>query len=487
MMFLPEREGEDDRGYISVCPENTGSTRERSRITQMNFTQRAFTYILRKKGKTVSLFLAVFVVAVFLISCFCVLNASEELARDIRTSLGAAFYIRAGTEVQGKGNGNTEVKEKSVHITQKEIDEIMQTGEIKYYNPINYGFVRSDRIQFIPGHKHTAENNMGKITGLRISALAADFTDGTAVLTEGQHITEADKGKILISEQLAKANRLSLGDTLTLTHARLGEADGAYIDEIPVKTAYAKAKVSGIFKLNTPDTALKPTAGTAENEIYASLDILSELHESEAGIYIGEVDFFITDPALLKSITRNVRALQSVDWTTHFIRTNDFGYSKIAGQLSSISDFVKLLLFLVSAAAVAFLTLLLTMRMRGRVQEAGILFSVGVSRGQVMEGFLLEVLSVAAAALMLSYPVSFCITGFLGHSLFGRLQPVLINDNTITTGIQACFQIESYLKLGAVETLLIYLCQLVVIAASTFASSVMIMRLKPKEILSKMS
>lgn len=453
----------------------------------MDFTQRAMLYISRKKGKTVSLFLVVFVVAVFLISCFGVLNASERLSKDIRTSLGAAFYIRANTEVSMNGNGETEVRENNVHITQKEIDEIMQTGEIKYYNPINYGFVKGDAIEFVRGDKHTEENNMGKVIGLRFSALAPNFTDEAAFLVEGKHITEADKGRILISEQLANANHLSVGDTLTLTHAKFGEADGSYIDEIPVKTAYAEVEVSGIYKLNIQDTSIKPTAGIAENEIYASLDVLDELHESETGIYTGEVDFYITDPVKLESITRNVQLLQSIDWTTHFIRTNDFQYSKIADQLSSLGDLVKILLVLVSVVSTAFLTLLLSMRMRSRMQEAGILLAAGMSKEQIMAGFLLEVLTVAIIALILSYIVSFGVMGILGHSLFGELNPNLLNDETITSGMQGGIQIESYLKLSAVEMLLIYLCQLVVIAASTFVSSIMIMRLKPKEILSKMS
>ena len=453
----------------------------------MNFIQRALLYISRKKGKTVSLFLVVFVVAVFLISCFGVLNASERLSKDIRTSLGAAFYIRANTEVSMNENGETQVKENQVRISQKEIDEIIQTGEIKYYNPINYGFAKSDAIQFIPGDRHTAENNMGKVTTLRFSALAPNFADETAVLIAGKHITETDSGRILISEQLANTNHLSVGDMLTLTHAKLGEADGTYIDEIPVKTAYVQAEVSGIYKLNIEDTSIKPTAGVANNEIYASLDILDELHECEAGIYTGEVDFYITDPAKLESITRNVQLLQSIDWTTHFIRTNDFQYSKIADQLSSLGDLVKILLVLVSVVSTAFLTLLLTMRMRGRMQEAGILLSAGVSKGQIMAGFLLEVLSVTIIALILSYIASLGVTGFLGHSLFGELQPNLLNEETITTGIGSSLQIENYLKLSAIETLFIYLCQLAVIATSTLVSSLAIMRLKPKEILSKMS
>ncbi|MCM1180975.1 MAG: FtsX-like permease family protein [Clostridium sp.] len=453
----------------------------------MNFAERAFAYISRKKGKTISLFLVVFVVAVFLISCFAVLNASERLSEDIRTSLGAAFYIRAKTEVAANENGETQIKENNVHITQKEIDEIMQTGEIKYYNPLNYGFAKSDGIQFIPGDKHTENNNMGKVTGLRFSALAPDFTDETVALADGRHITDTDSGKILVSEQLADANHLSVGDTLTLTHARLGEADGTYIDEIPVKTAYAQVEISGIYRLNIEDTTAKPTAGLSENEIYASLDVLNKLHESEIGIYTGEVDFYMTDPAKLESITRNIMQSQAIDWTTHFIRTNDFQYARIGDRLSSLANLMKILLVLVSVVSTAFLTLLLTMRMRSRMREAGILLAAGFSKGQIMAGFLLEVLSVAIIALGLSYVVSLSVTELLGHSVLGELQPNLLNDETLTAGLQNDIQIDNYLKPGAIKTLLIYSCQFVVIAVSAFVSSIMMMRLKPKEILSKMS
>lgn len=453
----------------------------------MNFAKRAFLYVSRKKGKTLSLFLLIFIVAVFLISCFGVLNASERLSKDIRTSLGAAFYIRANTEVSMNENGETEVKENSVNISQKEIDEVMETGEIKYCNPINYGFAKSDDIQFIPGEKHTEESNMGKVTALRFSALAPNFADETAVLIEGNPITETDNKKILISEQLASANHLSVGDVITLTHAKLGELDGAYIDKIPVKTAYVQVEVSGIYKLNIEDSSIKPTAGIAENEIYASLDVLDELHESVTGTYTGEVDFYITDPAQLESITRKVQLLPSIDWTTHFIRTNDFQYSKIADELHSLGDLVKILLVLVSVVSTAVLTLLLTMRIRGRMQEAGILLSVGISKKQILAQFLLEVLSIAVLALALSYIASLGITRFLGYSLFGELRPNLLNEEALITGAKSGIQIENYLKLSGTKISLIYLCQCVVVTVSTFVSSIMMIRLKPKEILSKMS
>lgn len=453
----------------------------------MNSAKRAILYISRKKGKTFSLFLLTFTTAVFLISCFGILNTTERLSKDIRTSIGAAFYIRATTEVSVNENGETEVKENNIHISQNEIDEIMKMGEIKYCNPINYGFAKSENISFIPGEKHTDESNMGKVTALRFSALAPDFADETAVLTEGKHITGSDNGKILISEQLASANHISAGDIITLTHAKPGEYDGAYIDEIPVKNAYVQVRVSGIYKLNVEDTSVKPTAGLAANEIYASLDVLNELHESETDMYTGEIDFYITDPAKLNNITLNVKALQSVDWATHFIRTNDLGYSRIADRLSSLGDLAKILLVLVSAVSAAVLTLLLTLRMRSRMQETGILLAAGISKGQILAGFLFEVLSISIFALILSHIVSPGVTKILGYSLLGELQPNLLNEETLTAGARSGRQIENYLRLNIMETAFIDLCQLIVIAASTFVSSIGLTRLKPKEILSKMS
>ncbi len=450
----------------------------------MNAAKRAALYVLRKKGKTITLFLLIFIAAVFLISCFGILKAAKGLSKDIRTSLGAAFYIRANTEVSMNENGEAEVRENRIRISQKEIGEIMETGEIRYCNPINYGFAKSDELSFIPGEKHTAESNMGKVTALRFSALAPDFVDETAVLTEGNHITEADSRKILISAELADANRLSVGDVITLTHARLGEQNGVYMDEIPVKNAYVQVEISGIYQLNIPDTAVRPTAGVAENEIYASLDVLNELHETEEGLYTGEVDFYITDPAELDGITRKVQMLSSVDWATHFIRTNDFQYSRIAGRLASLGRLVKILLILVSAVSTAVLTLLLTMRIRGRMREAGILLAVGVPKGQILAGFLSEVLLAAAPAFILSYPASLGTAELLGDRLFGGLQPKLLNEETLTAGGSGIL-IKEYLRLDGGELSLIYFCQTAVIAAAAVAASAAIMRLKPKEILSR--
>lgn len=447
----------------------------------MNFAQRAFLYVTRKRGKALGLFLLNFTVAVFLVSSFGVLNASEMLSGDIRSSLGAAFYIRAKTEISANDFGETAVREAGANITQNAVDEIMKIGGIARFNPINYGFAKSDEIRFIPGDRHTPESDMGAVTALGFSALAPDFADKTAVLISGNHIIESDRGKILISERLANANHLSVGDTVTLTHAKLGEIDGEYVDEIAVKTAFYRVEVAGIYRLKTDDAAPKPTAGLSENGIYASLDVLNELNESEEGVYTGEVGFFVADPSELDGIIRRVRAVRSIDWSSHFIRTNDFRYSEISDGMKTLVGLTKTLLVLVSTVGAAVLILMLTLCIRGRLREAGIMLAAGISKSEILAQFLLEVLSVTALALIFSHAASLCVSGTLERALFGSL-PGILSEKALTAGVNN----SGYMTLGGAKIALIYLCQISAVTASTLISSAVIMRLSPKEILSKM-
>lgn len=451
----------------------------------MNSVKRAVLYISRKKGKTVSMFLLMLIVSTFLITCFAVLDASKKLSKDIRGSIGAAFYLRASTDVSLNKNGEAEVKENSANILQKEVESIIQLGGIKYYNPVNYGFAKSDELNFIPGYGHNNESNMGKVIALSYSALDKDFMDETVALIQGKHITVKDKKQILISEQLAEVNHLNVGDIITLTHAKLAEKDGEYIDEIKEKTVFTQVAVSGIYKLNVEDTGIKPTAGVSDNKIYASLDVLNELKESKIGIYTGEVDFYITDPGKMESIVADTRKLQGIDWTTHFIRTNDFKYSRIADKLSSLGDIVKILLICVSVVSTVILTLILTMRIRGRMQEAGVLMAAGITKVQIIQQFIIEVTSITVIAFVFSYFISQGVIHLLDGVLFEEIKPNLINDAILEKGFNVIGQINPYLKLKGIKIFTIYGCQIAIVVASTLVSATMIMRLKPKEILSR--
>ena len=453
----------------------------------MDYKKRAGLYLLRKKEKAISIFLLIMVVSTFLIPCFSLLTASEKLASDIRGALGAAFYLRASTGIVSDENGEMTVTENHIRITDNEIKRIQNCGNIAYYNPINYGYAKGEQLTFIHGEKHTEDNNMGAVTALHYSALETDFVDEVLALAAGRHITKADTNAILISSEVAAVNGLSVGDKIVLSSSELGEADGEYIDVWSGERKETVVTIVGIYDILEADANVTATAGRQENRIYASIDVLTQLAASEPSVYTGEVGFYVTDPKTLDEIVSKAQQIEEIDWKTHFIRTNDFQYSKISNSLTSSGNLIKILLACVSIVSAAILTLILTLRIRGRIPEAGILLGAGIPKGEIIKQFLLEVLSVAATAFLFSYAAGFGISHNLGNHLLADFQPNLINAAALQNGMSDAVGIDSYLTLGIGKTLLIYGCQLIVVALSVLLSSASILKLKPREILTKMS
>lgn len=452
----------------------------------MDCKKRAGLYLLRKKGKAISIFLLIMVVSTFLISCFSLLTASEKLASDIRGALGAAFYLRASTGVVSDENGEMTVTENHIRITDNEIKRIQNCGNIAYCNPINYGYAKGEQLTFIHGEKHTEDNDMGAVTALRYSALETDFVDEVLALAAGRHITETDTNAVLISSEVAAVNGLSVGDKIVLSSSELGETDGEYIDVWSGERKETVVTIVGIYDILEADANVTATAGRQENRIYASIDVLTQLAASEPSVYTGEVGFYATDPKTLDEIVSKVQQIEEIDWKTHFIRTNDFQYSKISDSLTSLGDLIKILLACVSIVSAAILILILTLRIRGRIPEAGILLGAGIPKGEIIKQFLLEVLSVAATAFLFSYAAGFGISHNLGNHLLADFQPNLINAAALQNGMSDAVSIDSYFTLGIGKTLLIYGCQLIVVVLSVLLSSASILKLKPREILTKM-
>ena len=453
----------------------------------MDYKKRAGLYLLRKKRKAISIFLLIMVISTFLISCFSLLTASEKLASDIRGALGAAFYLRASTGIVSDENGEMTVTENHIRITDNEIKRIENCGNIAYHNPINYGYAKGEQLTFIHGEKHTEDNNMGAVTALHYSALETDFVDEALALAAGRHITKADTNAILISSEVAAVNGLSVGDKIVLSSSELGEADGEYIDVWSGERKETVVTIVGIYDILEADANVTATAGRQENRIYASIDVLTQLAASEPSVYTGEVGFYVTDPKTLDEIVSKVQQIEEIDWKTHFIRTNDFQYSKISNSLTSSGNLIKILLACVSIVSAAILTLILTLRIRGRIPEAGILLGAGIPKAEIIKQFLLEVLSVAATAFLFSYAASFGISHNLGNHLFADFQPNLINAAALQNKMSDAVSIDSYLTLGIGKTLLIYGCQLIVVVLSVLLSTASILKLKPREILTKMS
>ncbi len=436
-----------------------------------------------KKGKTLILFLLILIVSIYVLTCFSILYTTKEVAANMRTAVGAAFHIRSSQGIELQGTELTQ--QKQVVITEQAINQIMKNDNLKYYNGRNSGYAKG--LQFVPGAYHNDDNNMGQVSANNYTALNSNFGDKVLELIEGRHITPSDENVVIISETLAELNGLSVGDEISFSPAELAQDGQDFIDAIRDSNTTAKAQIIGIFTELEPqgNAEFQPTAGLRSNLIFSDHTLLSDLGEAKEGEYSGGVSFYIGDPLYLNEIVDEVRKTDLIDWDSYFIRKDDFNFEKISSGLQTIQNLVKTLLVCVSIVSVAVLILILAMRMRGRVREAGVLMSVGVSKKEILGQFLAEVVIVAIIAFAFSYFAAGFVSSRVESGIIENLQVVQIEEQELKTGLTDNSTPTALLSTPTVTTVIIYVSLLIVIVLSACLSSLAIIKLKPREIFSK--
>ena len=448
----------------------------------MGICRRSALYLTRKKGKAILLFLIFFLVSALLLICFSVLNGTEQAAKDLRSNIGAAFYVRPYQQMIFEGGT---VSEGAIPtISQKSIDEIMNAaeGQVKAYNTEHYGYAKSKQLHFLPGAGDNEVSNMGQVTGVRDSQLMDVFLNEEYTLLAGRHIQPEDENKILISTELAAENSLKVGDVITLTHAGFEQQDGEYIDTIPKKTVFVEGEIVGIFQCDgASDNADSPTAGKTANHIYSDRHLLVNLQEQQEGIYEGEIAFYIADPLELDTLLACVESIGSIDWNNHILRENDFQYEQISGQLQNLQNLALALIFIVSALSIVILMLILIMRIRGRIHEAGIYLSVGKPKAEIIGQFTLEAWGLLFAGFLLAFLLWLFCSNLLNGLLFGTL-----TQGTGTVALQTGGDTSNYLQPDLFHSGILFAGELGAVLMTVLAASGTILRLKPKEILTRM-
>lgn len=193
------------------------------------------------------------------------------------------------------------------------------------------------------------------------------------------------------------------------------------------------------------------------------------------------MSFYISDPLLLNDITEKVENLTSIDWNNHIVQKNDFKFSKISAQLRTIQDIVTSFIVIVSVLGIVILMLMMTWRIRGRIKEAGILLSIGRSKKEIVWQFVIEAVFVLLLGFLLAVILFIPVSSMLNTHLFATVMQETIKDIPLTTGN------TNYLQLDFYKTILLLGAETGMTALTVIASSVMVLSLKPKEILTKMS
>lgn len=462
----------------------------------MDLFQRAILYIRRKRSKSLILFLILLVIATFVLTGFSIRRASETAALNLRQSLGGSFSLTIdkskSDNFQPRKNGETGMVYIGEPISDKVVEQVMKTKGIDDLNAYRTGnaLLKSKDSEYLHLVKTNDRYQDDEIAQHTItseadtqSAYSSYFQKGILQLAEGEHLTIKDTNAALISQELAAQNKLKIGDEIQL--ALSGTVGGSAV----------VLKISGIFEIVEPqlNTGVLPPTSLYQNRIFTDIQSGNMLYSKGSSNY-NRADFYVNDPAQIDSIIQKVREDKSINWSCFAIDANDVEYQRAAKPLESIDTLISTLLLVMIMAGTAVLSMILTMWMKSRIHETGVFLSIGISKAKIVLQHIAEILIIAAFAFGISFFTSGAVAQTVGSAMLQssserKASSTLadLRDETPQAQNNETTITELIVQVSLSDLAWVYGMGALVVIASVGLSSIPVLRLKPKEILTRMS
>ena len=409
----------------------------------MNVYKRALLYVIRKKGKSLTLFLLLFLITESVMVGISIRDGTAKAAENLRATIGASFTMSGNINNLDFHNGEAGYSAEKIPISLKAVEQMISIEGIKTYNAEQHTSVTADGIDYLSGM------SSGSLSANTETAYQTDFMNGILELAEGRHITEDDRDAALISDKLAAENHLQVGSELVLKSASNDSRE------------QAKVLIVGLY---SSDGKMEYDDDT----IFTTHDVYWKLSGQKPFGYSGNVTFYVNDPKELNHIVEQVQQIESIQWEDYFIRINESEYKAVAYQIQTMERLTEILITVIAGVDFIVVALVLAMRIKNRIHEAGIFLSVGESAPQIMLQLICEIFMITVLV--------FLVSPMLGRFIVGQVEAALKNMGMAIT-------MSTSLKV----TVLQFLLEILIIVFAVVTAALPVVRMKPKDILSKMS
>ncbi len=417
--------------------------------------QQAIAYISRKRTRNLVLFLILLLILSCLYFCFSLMQVGERLEDHIKQSAGTSFAL---TSKQG-----------ATPFALKEAKKVQQLAGVGAMVPQYESPVRILGKEAVTGQQSVERDDLGQEAKQALGAVFTqktdqhlDFRSGSFQLVQGKHLSDKARGQILIHQELAKKNKLKVGDSLTLSSFQMGET--------PAKEQIFK--IVGIFSGKKQEKFTGMTSDLSENQVYLPYEDATKLlglSQQE----VTQVTFGVKDPEKIDALLKQVKSL-NLDWQSLRVVEDRKAFDQMKESSQTLEGLVRIMMIVLLVTGAGALSLLLSLWTRERIHEIGVLLSIGKSKGRIFRQFLLEVVLVSLLAVIPAF--------LIGRMVSHRFLEQFVGQTGQQQTLDLLHQIPQGLSLG-----IAYASLLCLILLSLGVTTSMIWRKSPKEILTKMS
>lgn len=415
----------------------------------MNLFERSIAYITRKKTRSIIILLILSIITSSIYACLSISRATKNLEQKILTASNSSFTIlknpnMTGIETNDIRKNITNRNIKSINF-KRSTDVQLQTGVV-----IN----QNQKIQL----DNTGHNlsNLLKLHSVTNSSKENAFTSEAFTLIGGSHIDNT-KGQrqVIIHEKLANKNNWKIGDKII-------------ISELTDNNIKNQLTIVGIFSGQIQEEFNGLSSDLSENTIYASLD---------QNNLVDSATFFVDQPEKIDQIIAEIKK-SPLDWQNIDIVKNTKAFEAITSNIKTIKAIIKAMVVGIFIASIVALSLILTLWLRERIYEIGILLAIGQTKLAIICQFIIELILTSFPAVIIAvFLGNFLSAQFLAHLLATE------DLNKLTSGPPVNpIGIENLTVISASLAIL-----LIVIVSAVLITSFAILSQKPKKILSKIS
>ena len=262
-------------------------------------------------------------------------------------------------------------------------------------------------------------------------------------------------------------NNLDIGSKIKLEKANSSEQ----------KTTNKDYEVVGIYSGTKNNEFQGLSSDFIENTVYTDYKSSQELMGySESDKKVTSVDYFVKNPEKLEDVAKSAENLAIED--TEVVKSNK-NFQTVIASLQSIEKIIDMVKIGSIIASVIILSLVLIFWLRERLHEIGILLSIGTSKTKIILQQIIELVYIAVFSIILSSVLENVI---LKYGVKNAVDKLGI-DNLPEAISQQILNVK--VELGYVLTVSAIL--FLIIVCSIVITSLITLRMKPKEILSKMS
>ena len=300
----------------------------------MNFAERAFRYLFRKKGKAIILFWVLLITETMILSTVTILRASEVARIELLGKSKAKLLIEREKAEELFTDDEYKKLEKLENVK-----AVSRVAEVQLY-PMDFKIItKSESVD--------ADNQKLRIMAYDSLEDDGPFADGQIHLTKGKYPRK--EGEIVVNQFLAEVNQWEIGETVCFK-SHSGEQ--------------SQASISGIYISGIEEKQGKePLAvNRIENTIYGKPEFVCHLQETcgyeNLIVYVDNPEQLSRTQLEVTRILKNYRVMKA-----------DNLFQKMEIPLLQVVRVVKMMLGLSVVSSVLVITLLLSMWMRAIILE----------------------------------------------------------------------------------------------------------------------